>query len=108
MSLAVDEFLSRLLEHVPPRGLHTVRGYGLYAGNQRQGWDVARQWLGHMPWDESPQAPPAWQELCAAMGNVEAGHCPVCGSRLVVDSYFKPGRGPPYSEVARAEIGGAA
>jgi hypothetical protein len=108
MSLEVDEFLSRLLEHVPPSGLHTVRGYGLYAGNQRERLDVARQSLGQMPLAESLQDPPSWQELCENLGHVEAGHCPVCRARLVVHSHFKPGRGPPCSAVAMVEIGGAA
>jgi hypothetical protein len=33
ISLAIDEFLARLLEHVPPRNLQTVRGYGLSVAN---------------------------------------------------------------------------
>lgn len=108
MSLEVDEFLSRLLEHVPPSGLHTVRGYGLYAGNQRARLDVARQSLGQMPLAQSHQAAPSWQEMCAKMGNAEAGHCPVCGARLVVHSHFRSGRGPPCLAVASEQIGGAA
>lgn len=34
MTMTVAEFLRRFLEHVPPRSMQTVRGYGLYAGNQ--------------------------------------------------------------------------
>jgi hypothetical protein len=108
MSLEVDEFLSRLLEHVPPSGLHTVRGYGLYAGNQRARLDGARQSLGQTPLAQSWTEPPDWQELCAKMGQAEAGHCPVCRARLVVHSHFRPGRGPPCLRLGMVEMGGAA
>lgn len=71
-TLPVDEFLARLFEHVPPPGLHMVRGYGLYAGRERvqreacRGQlDPRRQWL-------PPQLPAAEPELC-----------PRCGASLV-------------------------
>ena len=35
MTLPVEEFLTRLFEHVPPSGLHLVRAYGLYARRER-------------------------------------------------------------------------
>ncbi len=34
MRMDAMTFLTRLLEHTPPRGFQTVRGYGLYSGNQ--------------------------------------------------------------------------
>ena len=35
LALPVDEFLARLLEHVPPPRLQTVRPYGLYASSKQ-------------------------------------------------------------------------
>lgn len=35
MTLCAEEFLRRLLLHVPPRGLQCVRSYGLYANSSR-------------------------------------------------------------------------
>ena len=104
MSLEVDQFLWRLLEHVPPRGMHTVRGYGLYAGSQRQRLNVARGLLGQQPVPEPPEKPPSWQELCAGMGDLSVGHCPECKAVLVVHSHFKSGRGPPGLAVAGVEM----
>src|SRR5690606_21760137 len=46
MCLGVLEFLRRLLEHVPPRTLQTVRGYGLYSGNQHSHLPEAFEALG--------------------------------------------------------------
>ena len=49
MTLRVEEFLRRLLLHVPPPGLQVVRGYGLYAHNQRQALESARRQTGSLP-----------------------------------------------------------
>jgi hypothetical protein len=32
-TMGVEEFVARLMQHVPPKGFHLVRGYGVYAGN---------------------------------------------------------------------------
>jgi hypothetical protein len=45
----VDEFLARVLEHVPPPGMQTVRGYGLYANSKRAELAVAREHFGQTP-----------------------------------------------------------
>jgi hypothetical protein len=108
MSLEVDEFLARLLEHVPPSGLHTVRGYGLYAGGQQRRLDLARQRLGQKPLAQSRVSPPSWQVLCAQLGNEAAGYCAVCKSQLAVVRHFQAGRSPPVSTVAIAKMGQAA
>ena len=92
-SLSVDEFLGRLLEHVPPRRFQTVRGYGLYSGNQHSRLDQAYVVLGQVPPEQQP--PLSWQELCERAGHAEAGKCPVCGKALVSHSHFERGRSPP-------------
>jgi hypothetical protein len=92
-SLSLDEFLGRLLEHVPPRRLQTVRGYGLYSGNQHSHLDEAYRALGQVPPEQQP--PLSWQELCARAGQAEAGKCPVCGKPLISHSHFARGRAPP-------------
>lgn len=95
-SLTVDEFLARLLEHVPPRNLQTVRGYGLYVGNRRQRLNAARRALSQAAVPQALPAPPTWQELCERAGNGEAARCPVCGAELIVHSHFARGRAPPW------------
>jgi hypothetical protein len=92
MPLSVDDFLARLLEHVPPRRFQTVRGYGLYGGNQHSRLAAAHQAIGHTLVQAEP-ANLSWQEFCESAGAVDAGKCPQCGATLVSHSHFD--RGPP-------------
>jgi len=96
-SLSVSTFIRRLLEHVPPHRLQTVRGYGLYSGNQHSRIDEAREALG-MPSACKEQAAKTWQEICEEAGYSETCRCSQCGARLVSHSEFKSGRGPPVFE----------
>ena len=93
-SLPVNTFIRRLLEHVPPRRLQTVRGYGLYSGNQHSKVSQAREALG-MPAACDEKESKTWQEICEASGYAATCRCPQCGSRLISHSEFKAGRGPP-------------
>ena len=93
-SLSVDQFLGRFLEHVPPRGYQTVRGYGLYCGNQHSRLDKAHRALGCAP-PESDREPMSWEEFCQSAGVANAGKCPECGTPLVAHSDFERGRAPP-------------
>ena len=104
MSLCVIEFLLRFLEHVPPRGLQTVRGYGLYAGNQYNrladalvalGCSVAQQASGGL----------GVQEMLQLQGIDPRGNCcPVCGKPLMIEHewrpYWRSARSPPSESVA--------
>ncbi len=92
-SLTVDEFLGRLLEHVPPRRFQSVRGYGLYSGNQHSHLAEAHAALGSAV--PETQSPLSWQEFCEAAGLPDAGRCPKCGKPLVSHDEFERGRSPP-------------
>lgn len=100
-SLEIDEFIKRLLEHVPPRRLQTVRGYGLYSGNQHSRIEVAREALGmaQVPSD-NPLEPKSWQDICEETGFLEHCRCPKCDKALVSHSEFKRGRSPPSLPIA--------
>ncbi len=99
MNLSVDEFIARLLEHVPPRRFQAVRGYGLYCGNQHARLGEAHEALGsNLP--ESDAGLLSVEEFLESSGQVDVGKCPTCGARLVSHSHFERGRGPPLS-VAR-------
>ena len=77
--LAMDDFFLRLLQHVPPHGLRVVRGYGLYAGGQRELLNEARQLLGQTALPSPPPDPPSWQ-AGERLGAVPGVWC--CDSRL--------------------------
>lgn len=93
-SLSIEQFLGRLLEHVPPRRYQTVRGYGLYCGNQHSRLSEAHRALGSDP-PEVDIEPLSWEQFCGSAGVVDAGKCPKCGLALVAHSHFERGRAPP-------------
>lgn len=113
--LPVSEFLLRWLWHVPPKGLQTIRGYGLYSGNQHSQLDVARGALG-LPTAEAEdaidQAPRSWQDLVEELVERQDGEpitrCPQCGRRLVRHREIKPTRGPPQAPWASRQRKAAA
>jgi hypothetical protein len=107
-SLPIFCFIGRWLEHVPPHRFQTVRGYGLYSGNQHSQLSIARASLGM---DETAITAPrsqTWQERCEAAGFTTACHCPQCGATLVSHSHFAPGRSPPLRSLSRNRVSEAA
>jgi hypothetical protein len=100
LRLPVDEFLQRLLEHVPPPSLQTVRAYGLYANSKRPVRAVAR-----VRFDQQPEAKPVkirWQDICVQLGRPAATVCPQCGAPLVVHGRIPPRRGGSAQQPAAA------
>lgn len=72
MNLRREQFLNRVLSHVPVKGKHQIRGYGLYSSRGGAHCAVA---AGQLP--KSRQASPAKRE------EKSARHCPRCGSTLM-------------------------
>lgn len=97
MSLPIAAFFARWLEHVPPRRLQTVRGYGLYSGNQHSGLATAREQFDYESIEDESEPPTSWQALCSQAGLDEACRCPQCGEMLVSHHPFPSGRSPPAS-----------
>ncbi|QDS93556.1 Putative transposase [Roseimaritima multifibrata] len=100
MDLPVDTFIGRWLQHVPPRRFQTVRGYGLYCGNQHSRWECAAETLGvrvdvNAGDDLSVEEIRDWQDWCEAAGMSDVCRCPKCNKRLVSHHEFASGRGPP-------------
>ena len=98
--LPVDEFLSRLWQHVPPPGMQTVRAWGLYASSKRDDLTKARRLLGQGPLQKVE--PIRWQDFLAKLGYADQTRCPVCGAELIVTEIYRRGRAPPadYEESA--------
>jgi hypothetical protein len=99
MTVSAEDFLGRVLEHVPPPGTHGVRAYGLYAAAKRTLLDRAREALGQPP----AVAPPllTWQAAWVARGDADPTRCTVCG-RPLVGTRTLPRRRPPPGEVRYA------
>jgi hypothetical protein len=94
IKLPAHEFISRFLEHVPPKGFQTVRGYGLYSGNQHSRLDDAHRALGSPP-PQRPLARISWQAFIRSLGHTVVCTCPVCGAQLISETYRPRLRGPP-------------
>ena len=92
-NMSADEFISRLLEHVPPEGIQTVRAWGLYASSKRDDLAAARRELDQAP--PEPVEPLRWQEFLSDLGCKDQTRCPVCGAELIVVGVFRRGRSPP-------------
>lgn len=93
LPLPVEEFVRRLLTHVPVPGLQMVRSFGLYANTKGKELTAARQELGQ-PQLIKPE-PIRWQELLQRLGKGDADRCPVCGATLVRHHLPARSQGPP-------------
>ena len=87
MTLAIDEFIERLLKHVPKPNSVLVRSYGLYCQNKKHELEKCRAFLGQQPIEEPQKL--EWQD-CFKDSNDHPELCPVCGKRLVMTAIVKP------------------
>ena len=99
MNLPIDQFIGRLLEHVPPCRFQAIRGYGLYCGNQHSRITQARASLGIAEAVEESGKPLSWQQWCEQAGLTSVRCCPLCGAVLVSHSPFQAGRAPPLEGI---------
>jgi hypothetical protein len=91
--LSVEEFLSRVLAHVPLPGCQTVRSYGLYANTKGETLQQARRQLGqHEPLS---QAPLTAARSLERFKDTPPNRCPVCQAALVRHGEFRRSRSPP-------------
>ena len=65
MHLTMEEFLRRVLLHVPEKGVHTVRHYGLYAGASREKRNRCREVVGGLMERVNLEPEPKQRLLCS-------------------------------------------
>lgn len=100
MRLSVAEFLGRLLLHVPPPGMKTVRSYGLYAPKSREELERARAGI---------EPSPEWTEARRRLDRRHTGpsahqpRCPVCGLAMVVLTEAPVSGVPPPGEALEGQ-----
>jgi Putative transposase len=106
VSLPLEPFIGRWLQHVPPTGAVRVRGWGLYGHTQGAALTQCRQPRGHGPSAtpvprEEPRARQGWGEAPPAC-------CPVGGPRLVCPA-LRPRTGvPPPAAPGWEQVAGGA
>lgn len=71
MSLKRDEFMRRIFWHVPVKGQHNVRYYGLYVPGAAAKRDQVREQLGEQTGEVTMKK------------EIPARHCPTCGGALL-------------------------
>jgi hypothetical protein len=107
LTLTAEEFLTRLLTHVPPPGLQVVRSLGLFATAARPALAACRAQLGAgeepavepaetPPIPLPPSAPPVLARW------LRPRTCPQCGRALIVRERFGPAPIGPPQELRRA------
>jgi len=87
MTLPINEFIHRFLEHIPQPNAILVRSYGLYCQNKKQELQRCRELLGQQPIEEPENI--QWQD-CFNDSDNHPELCPICGKRLVMTSILKP------------------
>jgi hypothetical protein len=88
MELSLNDFVRRVLMHVPEPGQKVVRSYGVFAGSRRADLNRCREMLGQGPVQETEVR--TWQECVTKLGDHDPSRCPVCGARLVQKEVFRP------------------
>lgn len=94
LKLPVEEFIARWLQHVPPNRMQTVRGYGLYSGNQHSQLGRAFEACQAAKTAVKDRERPAVEKQ-SGVEEPPARRCPHCGRTLVSQEVFAAGRGPP-------------
>jgi len=93
MTLLREDFIQRLLLHVPAPHTQVVRFYGLYHSSKAEALAVCRAHLG-----QPLLAVPVrldWQTYCAQRGEAHPERCPTCGQLLVCTAVIPRGGAPP-------------
>ena len=98
--LDAQSFIERLLCHVPEKGTHLVRSYGLFHPNCRGKLDSARAQLGQPPYEPLTELPHAHELLLRMFPEWEANFCPHCGAIIKTVYVSKQANAPPVRMAA--------
>ena len=109
LTLPVEEFLTRVLRHVLPRGFTKVRWFGLLSASRRADLERARTILTRQPPPAEPASPPPRvaepstgddTAPSPAPTRGSANHCPCAHTHWVLVQRYPPSRAPPSCPVA--------
>jgi hypothetical protein len=102
LPLSIDEFQRRILWHIPEKGQHVIRYYGLYHGQNTSTRLLCREHLGQKP-EETPE-PLDWQTFLERLGIVALKKCPICGATLENVPLERRQGAPPGSTTERKQL----
>ena len=98
--MRAETFICRLLSHVPEKGTHLVRSYGLFHPNCRVKLDAARAQLGQPPYEPLTDLPHAHELLLRMFPDWDGCLCPVCGTTLRTVRVYRRAQAPPLRMAA--------
>lgn len=99
--LTSEALVGRLLEHVAPHRMPTIRSYGLYASHYRTQLNAARKLCKQLPVRAADCARLSWQAYCEALGRPEAARCRRCNSELQCSIGLANERSPPPQRLGK-------
>jgi hypothetical protein len=99
-SLTAETFIQRLLSHVPAKGTHVVRAYGLFHPNCRGKLDDARAQLDQPAYEPLTELPPAHELLLRMFPDWAGNRCPRCGAVLQTVYVSHRAQAPPLQRAA--------
>ncbi len=99
-SLDAGKFVLRLLSHVPEKGTHCARVYGLYHSACRDKLNRARSHLGQPPYEPETEPPDTHELMHRMFPDFTGDLCPKCHAQMVTIAVIRPGRSPPWSKAA--------
>ena len=99
-TLDAQDFVLRLLSHVPEKGTHCARVYGLYHSACRDKLNKARSRLGQPPYEPEAEPPDTHELLHRMFPDFTGDLCPKCRARLVTVLVVRAARSPPWRQAA--------
>lgn len=93
-ALSAHDFISRILNHVPAKGTHVVRSYGLFHPNCREKLDAARKLLNQGPYVPKLKLPSTLELIARMFPDQDLGRCPHCKAELRTIFICRGGQAP--------------
>ena len=94
--LDAQTFIRRLLDHVPEKGTHLVRAYGLFHTRCRDKLNAARKRLGQKAYTPPATSPTTLELLQRMFPDLTATRCPHCGEVLRTVFVYRGGHTEPW------------
>lgn len=94
--LDAHAFIRRLLSHVPEKGTHLVRAYGLFHANTIEKLNTARKCLGQRAYSPTATLPSTIELLRQMFPDLAETRCPHCGEVLRTVFVYRGGHTEPW------------
>jgi hypothetical protein len=99
-TLDAQSFIGRILSHVPEKGTHVVRSYGLFHPNCLEKLNKARDLLGQGRYVPRTQPPSTLELLQRMFPDQKIGRCPHCQAELRTVFIYRGGKADPWKLAA--------